>query len=306
MALPKRHLKILAQYGPLERLALFAAVRMGRWLGSGGASYLESKRVFDHAFAEGYEFHRQGDRNLVEMNDPEIGPCRVTLRRGTSDFAVFVQCLVTRQYRPLVQLVRHCGDPAPVRVIVDAGANIGLTALYLARSFPGARVISLEPERTNHELCCVNATANHLDTVTVERAALWTDDGPVRVLSGFGDGREWAFHVAGAEAGGASTDGVTGMRVRTLMERHGLESIDIMKIDVEGAEKALFGAEEDVAYWLPRTRFVALEIHDPEGHRLIVPMLERHGFFVFHQGELTMAVRRDLVAPARLLDYFKA
>src|SRR6266540_910363 len=305
MAFPKRHLKILAQYRPLQRLALLAAVRMGRWLDGRGAFYLESKRVFDHAFAEGYEFHRRGDRNLLEMHDPEIGPCRVTLRRGTSDFAVFVQCLITRQYRPLVQLVRHCRDPAEVRVIIDAGANVGLTALYLARSFPAARVLCLEPERTNYDLCCLNVTANRLDNVVVERAALWNDDVPVRVLPGIRDGREWSFRVGGAESPGRSDDRVEGLRVRTLMERHGLESVDIMKIDIEGAEEPLFGARDDVASWLPRTRFVALEIHDPEAHRFIVPLLEGHGFFVFHHGELTMAVRRDLVAPARLLDYFK-
>src|SRR6266540_4054933 len=213
MAFPKRHLKILAQYRPLQRLALLAAVRMGRWLDGRGAFYLESKRVFDHAFAEGYEFHRRGDRNLLEMHDPEIGPCRVTLRRGTSDFAVFVQCLITRQYRPLVQLVRHCRDPAE------------------------GRVLCLEPERTNYDLCCLNVTANRLDNVVVERAALWNDDVPVRVLPGIRDGREWSFRVGGAESPGRSDDRVEGLRVRTLVERHGLESVDIMKIDIEGAEE---------------------------------------------------------------------
>src|SRR2546425_631059 len=305
MAFPKRHLKILAQYRPLERLVLFAAVRMGRWVDGRGACYLESKRVFDHAFAEGYEFHRLGDGNVLEMHDPDVGPCRVTLRRGTSDFAVFVQCLVTRQYRPLVQLVRHCGDPAEVRVIIDAGANVGLTALYLARSFPGARVFCLEPERTNHDLCRVNVAANHLDNVTVDRAALWSDDGPVRVLPGIRDGREWSFRVGAANSPGRSDECAEGMRVRTLMERHGLESVDIMKIDIEGAEKTLFAASDDVSYWLPRTRFVAIEIHDPEGQRLIVPLLERHGFFVFNRGELTMAVRRDLVQDRQLLEFFR-
>src|SRR2546425_12629197 len=102
MAFPKRHLKILAQYRPLERLVLFAAVRMGRWLDGRGACYLESKRVFDHAFAEGYKFHRLGDGNVLEMHDPDIGPCRVTLRRGASGLAGFSQSLGPRPNRPPV------------------------------------------------------------------------------------------------------------------------------------------------------------------------------------------------------------
>src|SRR2546428_8188145 len=111
MAFPKRHLKILAQYRPLERLVLFAAVRMGRWLDGRGACYLESKRVFDHAFAEGYEFHRLGDGNVLEMHDPDVGPCRVTLRRGPSDFAGFVPFPGTPPNPPPVPLVPPFGGP---------------------------------------------------------------------------------------------------------------------------------------------------------------------------------------------------
>src|SRR2546425_11251532 len=128
MALPKaRHLKILAQYRPLEKLALFAAVRMSRWLDGRGASYLESKRVFDHAFAEGYEFHRLGDGNVLEMHDPDVGPCRVTLRRGTRHFRGFGQCPVARPYRPLVHSIRSFRDPPAGAPALDPGANLAVT-----------------------------------------------------------------------------------------------------------------------------------------------------------------------------------
>lgn len=41
--------------------------------------------------------------------------------------------------------------------IIDAGANIGLTSVYLANRFPNARILALEVDQQNFELLAENA-----------------------------------------------------------------------------------------------------------------------------------------------------
>ena len=291
----QRLLWVLSQYGPFERLVLALVVRIKRAV-ERRAFYAESKLVFDHAFRHGFTVQREGRLNRLHFTTPTLGTIEVLLRRHTSDFAVFRQCLMHRQYEPLADLARSCLGRAPV-TIVDAGANIGLAALFLARSFPGARVICIEPEPGNVRMCRTNLDLNGHQDATVVASALWDTEGPVQLSRGFRDGREWAFHVGdGAEEPGGTT--VEGVRLGILMERVGVERIDILKLDVEGAEKRIFRDRD----WLARTSIIGMEIHDKEGAGLILPQLEEAGFYVFARGEVALAVRRESVPASVLLD----
>ena len=69
----------------------------------------------------------------------------VKMRLGTSDTMVFGSVIVDEEYA--------FGLPASARVIVDAGANIGLTAIFYAKRFPNARVFAIEPERLTFNSC---------------------------------------------------------------------------------------------------------------------------------------------------------
>jgi len=45
------------------------------------------------------------------------------------------------------------------RTIIDLGANIGLATLYLAHAYPDARIVSVEPEESNHAILQTNLTS---------------------------------------------------------------------------------------------------------------------------------------------------
>src|SRR5258708_6913987 len=91
--LRRRHFTILGQYGLFERPFLYLAVQLNklvhRW-----AFYLESRQVFEHAIDHAIPFRKAGNTNIFEVDDPEIGRCAITLRRGTSAFAVFAACIL--------------------------------------------------------------------------------------------------------------------------------------------------------------------------------------------------------------------
>jgi len=105
----------------------------------------------------------------------------------------------------------------------------------------------------------------------------WLGGGVERVVASLPKGKlgRWASDVAlGAVEARAPM-----ITVDTMVERAGVSSVDLVKIDVEGAElDVLRGIGE--ALW-PRVRQVALEGHDEDGRaRTVRDLLERHGFTV--------------------------
>ena len=53
--------------------------------------------------------------------------------------------------------------------------------------------------------------------------------------------------------------------VDEILDESGFDRIDILKIDIEGAEKEVF--EGDVGRWISRVNLLVLELHDREDLR---------------------------------------
>jgi FkbM family methyltransferase len=149
------------------------------------------------------------------------------------------------------------GEPA---FIVDAGANIGLTAAYFASRWPRARVVAIEVEAGNFAL--LERTLAPYPNVTPMLAGLWS--GPSELVISNPDAEEsWAFMAEEAGAGaapGARSTTVPALGVPDLMRQFGVERIDLLKIDIEGAEREVLGA--DAWAWLGRVGCTAVELHD--------------------------------------------
>jgi FkbM family methyltransferase len=201
------------------------------------------------------------------------------LRHGTSDFAVFCQVLLAREYK-------YVPDLNDVHTIVDAGANVGFSTRYLLNRFPGARAIVIEPDVGNlaaarRNLACV------ADRCEIVHGALWPESGVVNVVSGvFRDGREWSVSVTDAPAANAMS--VAAVTLPDLIARFRLSQIDIFKVDIEGAETRLFSANTE---FMTSVRCCAIELHDSEASELFHDVCRNLGFAWTNHGETTVAVR---------------
>ena len=181
----------------------------------------------------------------------------LSLRTRTSDVKVFHQVFVDLEHD-----VR--GLTGDVSVIVDAGANAGYSSVFFATAFPRARVIAIEPEASNHAQLVRNA-APYPNIVPVH-AALWSHRQRVRIANPASE--QWAFQVAAGADGSkdrrdASSDDdgmIAALGVADVMADFGLTHIDLLKVDIEGAETEVFGSES--AAWLPRVRHIMIELHD--------------------------------------------
>ena len=237
---------------------------------------------------------RRDGRNVIRGADSEFGDTRIVVRRSTSDLPVFRQVFLQCQYEPLVRAVLAHFPRESVRTIVDAGANIGLASVYLAKHFPGAQIFALEAEAHNAVLCRCNFERNGIPSAAAQHRALWSSERRLQVGKGFRDGRSWAFQVKADNMPKREViEDVEAVTVAGLIRDRRLEQIDVLKIDIEGAELEVFAEHARPEEWLPMVRSLGIEIHSPKGRERIIPLLERSGFSVFDEGELTIAVRAE-------------
>ena len=196
------------------------------------------------------EAHREAREVAVF---PRLIKGELHLRTHSSDVETFAQVIGHREYD-----VPELGD---VRTIIDAGANIGLATIFFSERFPAARIIALEPEQSNFDLLCRNV--GNRPNVTCLKKALWSESGTVTVVDP-GQG-SWAFRTGSfdVDALRKSIDRVIGtvecVTVADLIRSYGLDRINLLKIDIEGAEKEVF---ESSAPWIDRVDVIAIELHD--------------------------------------------
>ena len=170
----------------------------------------------------------------------------IELRKHDSDSEVFEQVFVECQYRGVWTAQR---DP---EWILDAGANVGLSALHFHDLYPRARIIALEPSPANFQQLLRNTGG--ISEIVSLNAALWEKEEPVIVANPASSG--CAFQVQRASQTGTAVPGYT---VEHLMRMYDTEKIDLLKIDIEGAEKVVFEASTE---WLSKVGVIAIELHD--------------------------------------------
>ena len=187
---------------------------------------------------------------LLKMERPGIR-FPFFLRLPSTDVPAFEQIFIKQEYDFAV-------SRAP-RIIVDAGANIGLASIYFSNKFPDTKIIAIEPEQSNFELLERNAAP--YDNITPVRGALWHENTSVNLVDpALG---KWAFRTqardSDEESFGEIVHEVQGMTVDTVMREHDIDHIDVLKIDIEGAEREVF---RDPSSWIEKVDALIVELHE--------------------------------------------
>jgi FkbM family methyltransferase len=181
---------------------------------------------------------------------------KVSLRLGSSDISVFNGIFRWLEYG--WDLERQPDT------IVDGGAYIGLSAIYFTLRYPGVRVIAVEASESNYNLLVRNTAA--FPNIEPVHAALWPQPGSL-VLTDPGTGL-WGLQVRDAsgtpesappDKAGQALDSVRAITIPDIIRDYHLDNIDLLKVDIEGAEKELFGAPSP---WLGQVDAICIELHD--------------------------------------------
>lgn len=197
----------------------------------------------------------------------------LVVRLGTQDTGAVIDNAIRQEYGQLPNSVQP-------KIIVDAGAYIGDTSAYLLSKYPEAKVIALEPNRESLVLAERNLQA-YGARVTIEAAALWSTDGETT----FGG------EQMGSQAARNGSVVVPTISIPTLMLKHRLPRIDLLKVDIEGAEVEVFcnGAEG----WLRKTGAVIVETHGLDCEQAVLPILSSAGFHIHRYRNLWYCLRAE-------------
>lgn len=204
------------------------------------------------------------------------------MRAGTSDFRIVREILVRGEYEP-------AGFEIGERdVVVDIGAQIGVFTVRAARAARAGRVFSFEPHPDNFVLLSDNVALNDLKQVTVFNRAVAAQPG------------EHEFFISSFNTGGHSLYPKDGANqrivVKTLalpdaLQEAGVDRIDYLKIDCEGAEREILHGLPDA--WIARVRRIVMEVHDRADttDAGLAGWLRQRGFEVRAEGDMVYARR---------------
>lgn len=154
-----------------------------------------------------------------------------------------------------------------VPLIIDAGANIGLSVLYFKRMHPDARIIAFEPDPSIFEIL----SANIGGMAELRNSAVWTDN------------TELSFHAEGT-LGGSSEVRIAENAPTIVVTAEDLKPyldcpVDFLKMDIEGAESTVLF---DIEPLLKNIRMLFLEYHSIVGQKQrladILKILQNAGF----------------------------
>lgn len=217
----------------------------------------------DSASKAGFEFVK----TLAESSDTELlvgkgasvsGP--IFLRMNTSDVPTFRKIFLENEYSFSLRF--------PPKVIIDAGANTGLSAVYFAVRFPSATVYALEPEPENFKLLVRN-TRPYANIRPVQ-AALWHE---TTVLNIIDFGKHDNFQVVSdtmlandhdikskiERYGGKVILKCDAICMADLISRFQLDGISLLKMDIEGSEREVFVHS---SAWIGQVDAIIAELHE--------------------------------------------
>jgi len=189
--------------------------------------------------------------------------------------------------------LEYRADSASPRIL-DCGGNLGLASLFFKRRFPSARITAYEADPALFEILRANLDANGAADVETVHAALWTTNGRV-TFQAEGSDSGMIGTLSGVVAG-KSVD-VPSLRLRDLIERDANGRIDLLKLDIEGAEDAVLADCEPV---LHRVGAIVMDLHefDPVDRQAprVLELLARNGF-IYAVDEFVPQPWRPPVAP---------
>jgi FkbM family methyltransferase len=168
--------------------------------------------------------------------------------------------------------------PKDARFIVDAGGYIGDSAAMFLSRYPQSQCLVLEPGMAH--AWAERNLAPYGPRAILRKAALMGAAGSFRMLEA----------DTGTQVIPAPDGSVEVMTIPDILALSPAGRIDILKIDIEGAEVELFRGPCD---WLRAVACVSIELHGQAAKAEIPQTLIAAGFKLSQHGSLTVAVRQE-------------
>ena len=160
------------------------------------------------------------------------------------------------------------------RLVVDLGANIGLTSIWYCQQYGATKIVAVEPNPSNAALIRQNFTNNRINGIVIQ-AAIGATDGTVTFFSSKESNLGRVVSIE--EQVNNNREQVKMISMTTLLANFELDDdLDLVKIDIEGGEQQLLA--ENLS-WLTRTKAMIVEFHpDRIDYPGLIKIIEQQGF----------------------------
>jgi len=191
----------------------------------------------------------------------------IVLRPNSSDVTTFKNIFAHGDYNFDLE-----SEP---KIIIDAGANIGLSAIYFTNKYATAKIIAVELSATNFQLLIKNT--NRYKNIVAINAGLWHKHQVLKFKEeGFSP---WGYKINNELEGEGESISVDSITVNEIIEKYHINTIDLLKVDIEGAEADLFSGNYES--WLPKVKCLVIEFHDrsrPKSSQTVRTALNKFDF----------------------------
>ena len=205
-----------------------------------------------------------------------------SIRNNPFDFATMEEVILKEDYNLNINF-----NPS---TIIDGGANIGLTSVFFANRYPKAEIVAVEPEEGNFEM--LRRNTEKYESVRLIRAGIWGHSAILSVVDeGKGNNSFTVTEILSPKPGS-----INAISIYDIMQQRNWETIDILKLDIEGAEKNVF--EKNFEKWLPKVKILIIEFHDRmiEGcSSTALKALSYYNFYSESKGENTIFYNQEFM-----------
>ncbi len=216
---------------------------------------------------------------LQTANLPELGG-PLYLRCGTPDVAVLAQIFRDDAFAFEMR-------PTPLRILV-LGAYTGYSTVDLARRYPRARFLAVEPLVDNYRLLQLNTLAN--PRIRTAQVAAWHH--PARLAATRRFQADWAIRLHDEAVEAERTVGA--VSVKELLGHAGWPGADMVVCDASGAEREVFA--NPLAPWLNSLDAAVVRLHEqiaPQATAWVNAALDPDEFEHRKLGDMELFVRRE-------------
>jgi FkbM family methyltransferase len=182
------------------------------------------------------------------------------IRKYTRDLLVFNQFFIDNDYIQFIKLLKTSSHKE-YEFIIDAGANIGCSAFFFLLHFSNAKIVCIEPEESNYKMLIKNIEINNKSLqILALQNALWNEITELELMQ-----RDWShdgFHVMQKSVPDEIIAKTITTTIPKLMLDFNYEQIDLIKVDIEGAEKTIFEDKSHLQLFLPKIGQLIIEVHN--------------------------------------------
>ena len=179
------------------------------------------------------------------------------------------------------------------QLILDCGANVGYSTAYFASKYPDAKIIAIEPEPLNFKMLTFNT--HFFDNVICINSAIWYNEGYLKILPDM-PGNTLAFMTEDTTAD--DPEALKTTTIAKILDDSGFDEVDLLKLDIEGAEREVFDDIANPDEWLPKVKVMVIELHDRMKvgcSNAFFKAVSRHNYYMDIIGENLLFINMGLI-----------